>query len=162
MKKAVFLDRDGVINRERGDYTWRWEDFEILPGLIEGLKFLQDKDYLLIVITNQAGIAKGLYTKDDVELLHKRLKQQLNGGGIELTEIYYCPHHNEFGKCLCRKPNSLLLEKAIARFDIDTKNSVFIGDKPRDIKAGESAGVKGILVKANSNFQEILKEHNIQ
>lgn len=161
MKKAIFLDRDGVINRERGDYTWRWQDFEILPGVVEGLKSLQDKGYLLIVITNQAGIAKNLYTKEDVESLHNQLSQELTKSGVELTEIYYCPHHTDFGKCLCRKPGSLLVEKAIARFNVDAKTSIFIGDKPRDIEAAERAGVKGVLVEANTNFVETLKELNI-
>lgn len=161
MKKAVFLDRDGVINRERGEYTWRLEDFEILPGVVEGLKTLQDKGYLLIVITNQAGIAKGLYAHADVDNAHGKLKDELNKAGVELTEIYYCPHHTDYGKCLCRKPGSLLVEKAIARFGVDAANSVFIGDKPRDIEAAENAGVKGVLVEANTNFVEILKQNGI-
>ncbi len=161
MNKAVFLDRDGVINRERGEYTWRWEDFEILPGVVEGLKSLQVNGYLLIVITNQGGIAKGLYTRGDVEQLHARLKQQLSKSGVSFAEIYYCPHHNDFGKCLCRKPGSLLLEKAIVRFDINVQNSFFIGDKPRDIQASEAVGLGGVLVEANSDFLQVLKEHNI-
>ncbi len=155
MNKAVFLDRDGVINRERGQHTWKIEDFEILPDLIEALKTFSKKGFLLIIITNQSGISKGLYGHEEVRSLHDYLNEELSKHGLELNEIYYCPHHENSGRCLCRKPNSLMLEKAIARFDIDTSQSIFIGDKERDIKAGEKVGVKGILIEANTSLLPI-------
>jgi D-glycero-D-manno-heptose 1,7-bisphosphate phosphatase len=155
MNKAVFLDRDGVLNRERGDYTWLPEDFEINEGVAEALKLFSDKGYLLIVITNQGGIARGLYTEGHVEQLNERLSQYCRERGVELTEIYYCPHHPDYGKCLCRKPGSLLLEKAIARFRIDPAQSYFVGDSERDCIAGAAAGVTTIKTEANSNLLTI-------
>jgi len=160
MNKAIFLDRDGVINNDVLNYTWRIDDFEFLPGVFESCKFLIKKGYLLIVITNQGGIAKGLYNHSDVEKLHNYMLQQFSEEGIKITEIYYCPHHDSTGKCLCRKPGSLLVEKALARFEIDPKASFFIGDRDRDIIAAESAGVKGILTEVNTDLTIALAKLN--
>lgn len=157
MNKAILLDRDGVINRERDDYTYRMEDFEILPGVTDALSLLQKKGYLLIIISNQSGIAKGIYSIDDVEKLHEYLKKQLQKQGIKIEEIYYCPHHPEYGSCICRKPDSLLVEKALARFNVDPEKSYFIGDKERDVFAGKKAGVKGILIASNSFLPDAVK-----
>ena len=154
MNKAVFLDRDGVINKERG-FTYRLEDFEILPDLIATLKKLQDAGYLLIVISNQSGIAKGLYTQVDVEILHSYLSETLRNHGVVLTEIYYCMHHPDIGQCICRKPDSLMIEKSLARFNIDPRQSYFIGDKERDVQAAQKAHVSGILIEANTSLQAI-------
>lgn len=155
--KAIFLDRDGVINVERG-YTNRLEDFVILPDLIEVLQILQKKGYLLIVISNQSGIAKGLYTQAEVEVLHQYLLGELTKNNVTLSEIYYCVHHSDVSRCICRKPDSLFVEKGLARFDIDASQSYFIGDKERDVEAGEKAGVKGILIEANISLKTILDE----
>lgn len=157
MKKALFLDRDGVLNVERGEYTYLLEDFEILPDVLESLKLASIKGYVLIVISNQGGIAKGVYSHKNVELVHQKLIDSLASEGVLLDEIYYCPHHDEVGKCLCRKPNSLMLEKAIARFNISASDSVFIGDSERDILAAEKVGVNGILIASNSGILEIVK-----
>ena len=159
MKKAVFLDRDGVINVERG-YTYRLEDFVILPDLIEVLQLLQKKEYLLIVVSNQSGVAKELYKQTDVEILHKFMVEEFTKNGIKLSEIYYCVHHPDVTKCICRKPDSLFVEKALARFDIDAKQSYFIGDTERDTEAAEKAGVKGILIEANISLKTILDQIN--
>lgn len=156
-KKAVFLDRDGVLNKELGDYVCRLEDFKILEHNFPALKALQDKGYLLIVITNQGGLAKGWYSEETLDLMHTHLKQSYAKQGIQLKEVYYCNHHPEYnGKCLCRKPGSIMLEKAIARFGIDASASYFIGDRERDVIAGESAGVKGILIDSDQPIGEIL------
>jgi D-glycero-D-manno-heptose 1,7-bisphosphate phosphatase len=152
MQKVLFLDRDGVINKERGDYTSRMEDFVFVDDLVKSLRKFQTKGYKLIVVSNQSGIAKGLYTFEEVELLHSHLTRYMRINGIEIEEIYYCPHHPEKGKCLCRKPDSLLIEKAIARFSVNAAASYFIGDRERDIQAAEGAGVKGILVESNSSL----------
>ena len=157
--KAVFLDRDGVINVERG-YTHRLEDFVILPDLLEVLQLLQQKGYLLIVVSNQSGIAKGLYKQSEVEILHKFMVEEFTKNGIKLSEIYYCVHHPDVSKCICRKPDSLFVEKALARFNIDAKKSYFIGDKERDTEAAEKAGVKGILIEANISLKTILNQIN--
>lgn len=151
MNKAAFLDRDGVINFDKG-YVYRIEEFIFLPGVIEGLKTLQERGFLLIVITNQGGIAKGFYTKEDVEILHSWMKKELEKKDIHITEIYFCPHHDEYEKCLCRKPGSLMLENAISRFNIDKTKSFFIGDKETDVGAAIGAGVKPIKTEKNSEF----------
>lgn len=157
-KKAVFLDRDGVINQERGDFTWKLEDFILVEGLIPFLKTLVANGFDLVVITNQSGIAKGLYGHEEVELLHFWLRKKLAEDDIVLKEIYYCPHHPDYGKCLCRKPGSLLIEKALARFGYSPEQCVMIGDRERDVLAAEGAGVRGILVASNSNLNYLLPE----
>lgn len=153
MNKAAFLDRDGVINVDILDYTSRISDFKFLPGVFDGLKTLQENGFLLIIITNQGGIAKGLYTKEDVDVLHNWMKEQLAKEGIKITEIYFCPHHDVSGKCLCRKPGSLMLEKAIARYNIDPEQSFFMGDKETDVQAAIGAGVRPVKIIANSDFE---------
>jgi D-glycero-D-manno-heptose 1,7-bisphosphate phosphatase len=156
MNKAVFLDRDGVINVEHG-FTFELERFTILPDLFEMLKWFREKGFMLIVVSNQSGVAKGLYKQDHVEMLHRHLNEELKSRGLFFDEIYYCIHHPDISKCICRKPDSLFIEKALARFDIDPAKSYFIGDKDRDVEAGEKAGVKGILIEANSSLT-LLKE----
>ena len=154
--KAIFLDRDGVINCERGDYTWLLEDFKLNDGVVEALIEFQSRGYLLIVITNQGGIAKGLYTKADTDYLHLHLQRTLSNRGIVLTEIYYCPHHTEVTQCLCRKPGSLLLEKALARFQLDASRCYFIGDAQRDADAARSAGIRSITVPSNDSLWKVV------
>jgi len=154
--KAIFLDRDGVINNDNADYTFRISDFKFLGGIFDVLKVLQEKKYLLIVISNQAGIARNVYSHNDVEQLHKYMLEQFETENIHIAEIYYCPHYTEKGKCICRKPDSLLIEKAIARFDIDPSQSYFIGDRDRDIEAGQKVNVKGIKVETDTDLTTIL------
>lgn len=152
LDKAVFLDRDGVINKEIGDYITRFSDFEILPFVVEGLKILSNAGFHLIVITNQGGIAKGLYDIAELDKIHQFLEQEMDKNGIKFTDIYYCPHHPVVSDCLCRKPGSLLVEKAISKHNINPALSWFIGDKERDIVCGEGAGVAGILIEPNENW----------
>jgi len=154
-QRAVFLDRDGVINQERGDYTYLLEDFKFNDGLFEALHLFQEKGFLLIVISNQSGIAKNIYTKEQVDYLHLHIERVLKSRGVVITEMYYCPHHPDFSKCLCRKPDSLLLEKAIARFNIDASQSYFIGDAERDAEAGRKVGMNTILIQPNSSLMDI-------
>jgi len=157
MSKAIFFDRDGVINRERGDYTYKIKDFVINDGVIDTLKTLYDYGYLLIIISNQGGISKNIYSKNDVEKLHQYLLFELERHNINITEIYYCPHHSDNEKCLCRKPESLLFEKAIARYNINVSQSYMIGDSQRDIVAAEKVGIKGIKIEPNDDLRKILK-----
>src|SRR5688572_26286768 len=154
--KAIFLDRDGVINLDVLNYTWKLNEFTFLPGVFESCRRFQELGYKMIVITNQGGIAKGLYSHEDVEKLHSKMVDSFKEEGVHISEVYYCPHHDAFGKCLCRKPGSLLVEKALARFEIDPALSFFIGDRDRDIMAGEAVGVKGILVEVNSDMRNVL------
>ena len=157
MNKAVFLDRDGVLNKELGDYVCRFEDFKVLEHNFTALKELQDRGYLLIVITNQGGLAKGWYSANVLDQMHTQLITTYAEQGVLISEVYYCNHHPEYnGKCLCRKPGSLMLEKALARFGIDASQSYFIGDRERDVIAGEAAGVTGILIDSDQPIGDVL------
>jgi len=158
--KALFLDRDGVINHDPGDYTMKLDEFVILPGAITSLKKWHDLGYLLIVITNQGGLAKQLYSETEVEAMHQYFQGQCVYHGFQIEAFYFCPHHADFtGKCLCRKPGSLMIEKALHKFNIDPSQSFMIGDRDRDVQCAEYAGVKGIKIDTNSKIpqpQEIL------
>src|ERR1700712_956313 len=154
--KAVFLDRDGVLNHEQGDYIRRVEDFIILDNY-DALKTLQDKGYLLIVATNQGGLAKGWYTEEQLAEMHAHLKKLYAEHGVEFTDIYYCPHHPNFtGDCDCRKPKPGLLLRGIEQYNIDPSKSYFIGDRERDVEAGTAAGVKGILINSDQPISDVL------
>jgi len=147
MNKAVFLDRDGVLNHEMNDYITKVEDFTILDYQIEPLKRLYDEGYLLIIITNQGGIAQNRYTEETLGKMHDLLKSRFEAKGAKITQAYYCKHHPTVsGDCDCRKPKSGMLLEAIATYSIDPKLSVMIGDKPRDVEAANGAGVRGILI----------------
>ena len=141
--KCVFLDRDGVLNEERGDYTYRTGDFIVIPGVVEALRQLKSQGYLLVVVTNQAGIAKGLYTRHDVKACHQVLQQAC---GNLIDALYYAPAHPSVSASLARKPGSLMLERALARFHIDPSRSWLVGDRLRDIAAAQQVGVPAILV----------------
>lgn len=143
MNKAIFLDRDGVINKDYVDYVWTPEKFEILPGVVEAFQLLKNAGYLLIVITNQSGIAKGIYKHEDVEITHNYL-QSLCGNII--TDFYYSPYHESKTSSLTRKPNSLMLERAIAKYNVDITQSYMIGDKDRDTKPAKKIGLKAVAV----------------
>lgn len=157
-RKAVFLDRDGVLNREKGEYITKEADFEVLPHIVQSLQLLTNAGFLLIVVTNQGGIAKGFYTAQTLQNMHQMLISYLQQHQIKLDDIYFCPHHPDFSNCLCRKPQSLLVEKAISKYQIDPKQSFFIGDKQRDIDAGNGAGVAGFLVEANADWFSVAKQ----
>ncbi len=157
--KAIFLDRDGVLNKELGDYVCRVEDFEILTHNFNPLLELQNRGYLLIVITNQGGLAKKWYTEDALAQMHQKLRETYQRVGVEFAEIYFCRHHPEYNSnCLCRKPGSIMIEKAVARFEIDAAASYHIGDRERDVLAGEAAGVKGILISSNQPVSEVMDQ----
>lgn len=156
MRKVVFLDRDGVINNNLLYYTYRCEDFKINNGIIEALKSLSAKGFEFIIITNQSGISKGIYTKKEVENVHGFLLNELKKHNLSVLEIYYCTHHSDVEACLCRKPSPLLIEKAIARFQIDAKHSFFIGDQQRDVETAKAANIAAILIEPNSDLRNIL------
>ena len=161
-KKVVFLDRDGVLNRERGEYTYLTTNFEWVTDAIDALKLLNEQGYALIIISNQGGISKNIYSKTDVINIENAIVQPLVKQNIQILDSFYCPHHSAIENCLCRKPKSLMLEKAIAKHNIDPVKSYFIGDSIRDMVAGQNVGVKGILMKANDSLllavQDILNE----
>lgn len=158
MNKAVFLDRDGVVNRELGHYCETVADFEILDGVAEGIKMLKEAGYLVIIISNQGGIAKGLYTEEDVMQMHQKLVEHLAKNGTQVDDFYFCPHHDSISQCECRKPKSLLFQKAIEQYNIDPNLSFVIGDSQRDIEAGKNVGVKGVLIASNSKITSICQQ----
>ena len=157
--KAIFLDRDGVINYDGNEYyTYKIEDFILNEGVVEALSVLKDKGYIFIVISNQGGIGRGLYQKDDADRLHTHMRSLFAEKGIVFTEVYYCPHYPDTGNCLCRKPQNLMIEKAIARFNIDRESSYFIGDREKDEEAAKNAGIKPIRIKANESLMGYLEK----
>lgn len=150
-KPAVFLDRDGVLNEDRG-YVHRWEDFSFLPGAIDALRRLQQQGYLLVVITNQSAVARGLCSEADVLALHERMRAFLREQGIELTGIYYCPHHPQGSvsdyaiACSCRKPEPGMILRAAQEHGIDLSRSLLVGDKLSDLEAGRAAGIPSLYL----------------
>lgn len=145
MTKGVFLDRDGVINRKppEGDYVTCWEDFQILPGAIEGIAQLNRAGFRVIVVTNQRCIAKGLMTTLELELMHERMLEFLAQAGATINAIYYCPHELE-PVCCCRKPAPGMLLEAAREHGIELRASWMIGDSESDIQAGKNAGCKTV------------------
>jgi D-glycero-D-manno-heptose 1,7-bisphosphate phosphatase len=142
VKRALFLDRDGVINVEK-EYLYKREDFEFIDGVFELCRHYQNLGYLIFVVTNQSGIARKFYTQEDFLKLTQWMQEEFAKRGILITKVYHCPHHPEIsGACACRKPNAGMLLKAADEFDVDLKNSIMIGDKERDIEAGLNAGLR--------------------
>jgi D-glycero-D-manno-heptose 1,7-bisphosphate phosphatase len=137
-------------------YITRPEEFVLNRGIIEALKSLLDNDFQLIIISNQSGISKKIYSKEDCDRVHEKLIDLMSGYGIAFEEIYYCPHHPEFENCLCRKPHPLMFEKAIARFDIDPEKSWMIGDSEKDIIGAKNAGLKSILISSNEDIRKYI------
>ena len=141
MKKAVFLDRDGTINVDKG-YVYKPEDFEFIDGAPEVIKIINKQGYLAVVVSNQSGIARGLYTADDVDMLHEHINMALKAHDAHIDAYYYCPHHPDFGAaCKCRKPKPGLIEQAVVDYDIDIAQSWMIGDKESDIECARAAGI---------------------
>ena len=159
-KPAVFLDRDGVINKDNG-YVSEIDDFEFLEGAIEACIALKEKGYLLVVVTNQSGIARGLFSEEQFHTLTEWMDWSMADRGVDLDGIYYCPHHSEAGigdfkiECECRKPKPGMLNNAIDDLKIDIENSILVGDKVSDIQAGIAAGVKtNYLVRTGKAITE--------
>lgn len=151
MHKAVFLDRDGTINVEK-NYIYQIEDFQFLPGVIEGLRILQSLGYELIIITNQSGIGRGYYTETDYQKLNRWMIEELERYDIHIKNSYYCPHLPDAKiekyriECNCRKPRLGMFHKAIEENDIDVNQSIAIGDKERDLEICKNGRTRGFLI----------------
>ena len=147
MKRAAFLDRDGVINRRppEGQYVTRWEELQFLPGVPEAIILLTRAGYEVYVVTNQRGVAKGLLTQDELESIHQRMCRELADVGAIITKIYYCPHEKE-PPCNCRKPAPGMLLTAAKSHNLDLVSSWMIGDSDIDVEAGRKAGCKTIRI----------------
>jgi D-glycero-D-manno-heptose 1,7-bisphosphate phosphatase len=143
MNKCVFLDRDGVINEERGTYTYKIDEFKIIPGVKEALTILHENDYLLIVITNQAGITRGLFTIEDMNNCHAYMMGETDN---LINKIYYASYHPDFSNSLLRKPDSLMFQKAIAKFNINPKASWMVGNSERDLIPAINLGIRTVFI----------------
>jgi len=155
---AVFLDRDGVINKDPG-YVYKIHDFKFISSVFEACKRFIQLNYQIIIITNQSGIARGFYSEKDFKQLTQWMLEQFKKHDVNITDVYFCPHHFKSGKdqykldCDCRKPKPGMIKQAEVEYQIDLKNSILFGDKLSDIKAGRTAGIgKNILIK---NDQEL-------
>ena len=161
MKKVIFLDRDGTINVEK-DYIYKSEDLVFEEGTIEALKTFKNLGYILIVVSNQSGIARGYFTEEDLNIFNNNMNEILKKNGVEITEFYCCPHHPDgIGKykknCECRKPNNKMIEDAIKKYNIAREKSYMIGDKTSDIGAGLKSNLKTVLVKTGYGLKDMEK-----
>ena len=154
MRRAAFLDRDGTIIRD-ADYLADPERVELLPGAVDGMRRLAAAGYALVVVTNQSGIARGLYTEADFHAVQRRLEQVLGEAGIALDAVFHCPHHPDFtGACDCRKPQLGMYRSAAARLGIDLAASVYIGDRLKDVEPALATGGRGFLVRTGYGAKE--------
>ena len=161
MNKAIFFDRDGVLNEDAG-YLYEIEKFKWIEGAINAIKLCNEKNILTVVVTNQSGIARGFYTEDDVKKIHDFMQEDLKKFSAHIDAFYYCPHHPE-GKvenyrkiCDCRKPKPGMILQAAKDFDIDLKNSILFGDSQRDIDSAKNAGLKeGIFFEGGNLFEAV-------
>jgi len=158
MKRAVFLDRDGTINQEK-NYLFRIEDFEFIPGASEAIRLLNQAGFLVVVVTNQSGVARGYYGEEDVIALHRHIDEKLAELGSRVDAWFYCPHHPD-GRgayavtCSCRKPKPGMLLDSAKMLDIDLEKSIMIGDKRADLEAAIAAGCRPILVRSGYGAEE--------
>lgn len=152
-QKAVFLDRDGVVNIEK-DYVCEVKDFEFLDGIFDAVKHFNERGYLVIIVTNQSGIGRGYYTEEEFEKLTKYMLGRFEDNGVKIAAVYHCPHSPDT-KCNCRKPLPGMFLSAKDELGIDMQNSWMIGDKESDIEAALSAGVgHTILVRSGHKIDE--------
>ena len=158
LKKIILIDRDGVINKKapRGEYISSWSEFEWISDTRIAMKLLAQKGFQFIVISNQAGIARGIVSQNELEKIHINMKKELLSDGIEILDIYICPHHWD-EDCLCRKPNPGMLLKASRDWLLRLDKTLFIGDDHRDCKASYNAGCKSVLIGEESETDKLLE-----
>lgn len=157
MNKALFLDRDGVINLEK-HYLHKIEDFEFVEGIFDLCRHFQAQGYLIVVVTNQSGIARGYYGEEEFAVLTAWMRERFKENGVEISAVYHCPHHPEIsGPCSCRKPEPGMLLKAAEMFDIDLASSVLVGDAERDIEAAINAGVQTHCLYRHDGYEKPTK-----
>ena len=166
--KAMFLDRDGVINEDRG-WIYKPKDFKILDGVIDGIKYLNKKKFLVIIITNQSGIGRKLYSVKQFQKLQKYFSKKLEANNCNYDDLFFCPHHPQHGKgkfkikCKCRKPGSKMLEDAVKKWSINKKLSMMIGDKETDELAAQKAKINFFYkkdIKFTKQIKQILNKQN--
>ena len=162
MDKAVYLDRDGTLNDELSGYVHKIEDFKLLPGVIGGLKALS-KDFVFFIVTNQSGIGRGMYKKEDMDKFNEELIKELKKENIEIKKIYHCPHTPK-EVCDCRKPSTKYIKETEKEFNIDIRQSWVIGDHPHDIGMGMKAGCRSIYLLTGHGEKHLndLEKNNIK
>jgi histidinol-phosphate phosphatase family protein len=153
---AVFLDRDGVLNLKKDDYVKNLSELEIFPFIAKSIKKLQQLNFKIIVITNQSAINRGLMNENNLDEIHDEIQSFLSQHGAKIDSFYHCPH-TPTENCLCRKPKTGLLLKAIFDYSIDVRNSWFIGDSDSDILAGKSIGCNTIKINNNLNLEQAVE-----
>ena len=162
MNRAVFFDRDGVLDVDIIDLH-EVEKFQWIDGAMDAIKFCNDKGFLVVVITNQSGIARGIFTEDDVKQIHSYMQSELEKIGAHIDAFYYCPHHpngtvEPYAKvCDCRKPKPGLIFRALKDLNIDPSTSIMIGDHDRDVEAGQNAGLKSAILFEGGNLFDAIK-----
>jgi D,D-heptose 1,7-bisphosphate phosphatase len=153
LRPAVFLDRDGTLNEDLG-YVHRWEDFHWLPGAKSAIRRLRDSDVYVFIVTNQSGVARGMFDEAAVTALHAKMRDDLRASGADVDDIRYCPHHPDAsiaayrGVCACRKPAPGMILDLIAHWPVDAAASVMVGDKEIDAQAGRAAGIAAEIVRS--------------
>jgi D-glycero-D-manno-heptose 1,7-bisphosphate phosphatase len=153
-RRAVFLDRDGVINADSRDYVKGWTEFRFLPGSLDAMVRLARAGLPVLVVTNQSALARGLLSPDGLADIHRRMAEAVRRAGGRIDGIYFCPHHPDDG-CACRKPLPGLVERAAAEHGVDPARSWLVGDSERDIRCGEAAGVgTRILVRTGNGRRD--------
>lgn len=159
MQKAIFLDRDGVlINNQHHYYIWSSSQVEFIEGVFENLRLLQTRGFQLFIVSNQGGISRGLYTTKNTLELHEEMIHTFRDNQIKISDILFCPHHSEKEKCLCRKPQSLMIDKLMAKYELNALESLMIGDSDSDMKAAQHAGIQGIKITPNKNMYPFISQ----
>jgi histidinol-phosphate phosphatase family protein len=158
-EKVIFIDRDGVINHKanRGEYISKWEDFEFIKDTLDAMKYLAQKGFEFIILTNQAGIARGMVEWQDLDFIHKKMKYELGHEGITILDIYICPHHWD-DDCLCRKPKPGMLYEASKKYLLRLDQTLFIGDDSRDCQTAEKAGSNSIFIGELDELKHLTKQ----
>jgi len=155
MNRAILLDRDGTLNYDSKEYVKGVDEFELFDFTPQAIKNMKEKGFLIIVITNQSGIARGYFTETELDKMHTAMKQEVEKFGGEIDDIFYCPHHPD-DNCKCRKPGTKNIKKAAKKFDLDLSNSYFIGDSKKDIQAGAKEDCKTVFV--NTGIQDYTEQ----
>ncbi|MDD5428192.1 MAG: HAD family hydrolase [Candidatus Omnitrophica bacterium] len=166
MDKIIFIDRDGVINKDPGgwtehNYVTRWEDFHFLPGAKEALKLLNDNGYDIIMISNQGGVSKRCFSQEALDKITDNMLREIEASGAKIKKVYYCVHHDK-DNCACRKPKTGLFSRAEKELGIKSAGAYFIGDGKTDVQAGRSMGLKTVLVLSGKTALEDIEGWEIK